>query len=238
MAHEFTADDSRRGDDPAVEGAPQIRDLQTYFRIFENPDLTRVYYRSRDGPITVPELRDDLGLNKSSAYNYIDELVDAGLLVELEASQGATRYVATDWTLTITIGDAGVTMGPLTALVVANKSRYPPIRRVIEEHGVEVLQECISEARVYDRGETTTRQLAADTGLSHGLAFDVLTAIADVFGFESADEPMTSADASDELVFGSAIDLSELEEGTRTENENTSEAPIGLMERERQSDEE
>lgn len=238
MSHEFTADDSRPGDERGVEGAPQIRDLQTYFRIFENPDLTRVYYRSRDGPITVPELRDDLGLSKSSAYNYIDELVDAGLLVELDESHGATQYVATDWTLTITIGEAAVEMGPLTALVVANKTQYPPIKRVIEEHGVEVLQDCIAEAQAYDRGETTTRQLAADTGLSHGLAFDVLTAIADVFGFESADEPMTSADASDDLSIGSEVDLSELKGGERTEDENTSDAPIGLLERERQSDEE
>ena len=54
------------------------------------PDLARVYYRARDDPIMVPTLREELELSKSSAYSYIDELVDAGLLVEVADSQGAT----------------------------------------------------------------------------------------------------------------------------------------------------
>lgn len=239
MTHDFTADDSRRTGKHAADGKPRVHGLQTYFRIFQNLDLSRVYYSARDGPITVPALREELGLSKSSAYNYIDELVDAGLLVELGESQGATQYTATDWTLTIEIDGESLTMGPLTALVVANKTQYPPIDRVIEEYGLEALQECIAEARAYDRGETTPRQIAADTGLSNGLAFDALAAIAEIFGFESDEEPMTSADAPDDSVVDAEVDLSQLVGGGEAsgggEAGNT---PIGLMERKRQSDEE
>ena len=235
MAYEPTADDGER----ATDGKPRVHSLQTYFRVFQNPDLSRVYYRARDGPVTVPELRAELGLSKSSAYNYIDELVDAGLLVELEEAQGATQYSATDWTLSIEIDGDSLSLGPLTALVLANKTRHPPIDRVADEYGLETLQDCITEARAYDRGETTTRQFAADTGLSYGLAFEVLNAIAQLFGFESEDEPLTSADAPDDPTVDSEVDLSELEEsGEPSGNEDDGTAPIWLMERKRQSDEE
>ena len=235
MAYEPTADDGGQ----TMDGKPRVHSLQTYFRVFQNPDLSRVYYRARDGPVTVPELRDELGLSKSSAYNYIDELVDAGLLVELEKAQGATQYSATDWTLTIEIDGDSLSLGPLTALVLANKTQYSSIDRVVDEHGLETLQDCITEGRAYDRGETTTRQFAADTGLSYGLAFEVLNAIAQLFGFESDDEPLTSADAPDDPVVDSEVDLSELEEDREPSgDEDDGTAPIGLMERKRQSDEE
>lgn len=233
MAYEPTADDTQQ----ATDGKPQVHDLHTYFRIFQNPDLSRVYYRARDGPVTVPELRDELELSKSSAYNYIDELVDAGLLVEQTESQDATQYTATDWTLTIEINGESLSLGPLTALVVANKAQYPSIDQVIDEHGLEALQACISEARAYDRGETTTQQFAADTGLSYGLAFEVLSAITELFGFESKDDALTSADAPDDPVVDSEVDLSELEETNEPDGDkedNTT--PIGLMERKQQSD--
>ena len=113
-------------------------------------------------------------------------------------SQGATQYAATEWTVTIEIDDESLTVGPLAALVVANKTEHPSIGRVVEEHGLETLQNCITEARVYERGETTTRQFADDTGLSYGLAFEALAAIAELLGFESEGEPMTSDDASDD----------------------------------------
>jgi DNA-binding Lrp family transcriptional regulator len=235
MAYEPTADDGGG----ATDGKPRVHSLQTYFRVFQNPDLSCVYYRARDGPVTVPELREELGLSKSSAYNYIDELVDAGLLVELEEAQGATQYSATDWTLTIEIDGDSLSLGPLTALVLANKTQYPAINRVVDEHGLETLQNCITEARVYDRGETTTRQFAADTDLSYGLAFEVLNAIAQLFGFESEDEPLTSADAPDDTAVDSEVDLAELEGGREPSgDEDDGTAPIGLMERKRQSDEE
>jgi len=236
MANDFAADDSRGTDDDAAGRKPRVHGLQTYFRVFQNPDLSRVYYRARDGPITVPTLREELGLSKSSAYNYIDELVDAGLFVKLEESEGATQYTATEWTLTIEVDGESLTMGPLTALVVANRTQYPSIDRVIEEHGLEALQECITEARAYDRGETTTRQFAADTGLSYGLAFEVLAAIAELFGFESAEDPMTDTDAPDDQVIDAEVDLSELErKDDPSEDEDAGNAPIGLMERRRQS---
>ena len=154
----------------------------------------------------MPALRKELKLSKSSAYSYINELVDAGLLVEVIDSQGATQYAATEWTVTIEIDDESLTVGPLAALVVANKTEYPPIGRVVEEHRLETLQKCITEARVYERGETTTRQFAADTGLSYGLAFEALAAIAELLGFESGGEPMTSNDAPDDSVADAEVD--------------------------------
>lgn len=233
MVPDFTADGHAGGEEP------QVRDLQTYFRIFENPDLARVYYQARDEPTTVPEIIDQLGMSKSSAYKYIDELVNAGLLFELGESTGASQYIATDWTITIRINGESLEMGPLMALVIANRTRYPQIERVIEEYGVEALQKCILEAQAYDRGETTTRQLAADTGVSYGLALDVLTAIANIFEFDSDEEPLTTADAPEEPITGSEVDLSELDRhGEPTEGDETGDPAIGLMERKRQSDEE
>ncbi len=233
MAYEPT-DEPRRTPD----GKPRVHGLHTYFRVFQNPDLSRVYYRARDGPVTVPELRDELGLSKSSAYNYIDELVDAGLLVELEESERSTQYTATDWTLTIDIDGDSLTMGPLSALVVANKTQYPPIERLIDEHGLARLQEFIVAAQAYERGDTTTRQLADDTGVSYGLAIDALTAIAELFGFTPEDEPLTSDDASDEPLIDDEIDLTELEADSSPERSDDNTAPIGLMERKRESNEE
>ena len=109
---------------------------------------------------------------------------------------------------------------------------------MVEEHGLETLQKCTTEARVYERGETTTRQFADDTGLSYGLAFEALAAIAELLGFESDGEPMTSNDAPDDSVVDAEVDLSELETGgDPNDHEDDGTAPIGLMERKQQSDE-
>ena len=85
-------------------------------------------------------IREELELSRSSAYSYTDELVNAGLLVEVADSQAATRYMAIEWTVTIEIDDELLTVRPLAALVVANETEYPSIGRVVEGHGLETLQ--------------------------------------------------------------------------------------------------
>lgn len=241
MSHDSTVDAPRGPDEASPSGDLQIRDIQTYFRIFENPDLSRVYYQARDNPKTVPQLREELGLSKSSAYSYVDELTDAGLLVTVDELEGATQYLATDWTLTIELGENRVQMGPFVALVAAHEAQYSPIGRVTEEHGIDVLRECIVRAHAYDRGETTTRQIAANTGLSYGLTLDVLTALADIFGFESSSEPQTNVSTPDDTVVGSGIDLSELgggiEEVDDADDRTNDTGAIGLVERGEKSDE-
>jgi len=77
---------------------------------------------------------------------------------------------------------------------------------VVEEHRLETLQKYITEAHVYERGGTTTRQFAGDTGLSYGFAFEALAAIAELLGFESNGEPMTSNDAPDDSVADAEVD--------------------------------
>lgn len=87
---------------------------------------------------------------------------------------------------------------PELVLVLSMRGDYPAIRRVIEEHGMETLQECLTGAKAYNRGETTTRQLAADADIDYSLASDVLTAISHIFDFNWVTEPVPSADVSDE----------------------------------------
>ncbi|MEF8978247.1 MAG: helix-turn-helix domain-containing protein [Haloarculaceae archaeon] len=231
MASEPTADDQH-----TTDRQPRVHTLDTYFRVFDNSDLSRVYYHARDGPVTVPELRDTIGLSKSSAYNYIDELVSAGLLREHDDPDGPTKYTATDWALTIEIDDNSLSLGPLTALVVATKTQYPPIEQLLDEYGLATLQEFITAAQAYERGDTTTRQLAADTDVRYGLTIDALTGLAELFGFESDSEPLTSEALLDDADTDDEIDLSELKTDDAVEDENSSATPLGLMERKRESD--
>ena len=63
----------------------------------------------------------------------------------------------------------------------------------------------------------------------------MLTGIAHLFGFESEAEPPTSPDAPDDPTADSEVDPSELEAGG---DEDDGTAPIGPVERKRQSDEE
>lgn len=57
-------------------------------------------------------------------------------------------------------------------------------------------------------------------------------------GFESEGEPMTSSDAPDDQDIDGEVDLSELGKNKSSSDEDGGTAPIGLMERKRQSDQE
>jgi len=63
-----------------AENAPG---LETLVKLLNQPALARVYvyvYVCYWGSVSPPEVMDDLDLSKSTAYNYIDRLVDLSLV--------------------------------------------------------------------------------------------------------------------------------------------------------------
>jgi len=61
-----------------AQNAPR---LETVVQLLNQPALARVYvYVCYWGPVSPPEIMDDLELSKSTTYEYVDQLVDFGLV--------------------------------------------------------------------------------------------------------------------------------------------------------------
>lgn len=62
--------------------------LETLVELLNHPALARVYvYVCYWGPVSPPELMEDLDLSKSTAYDYVDQLAELGLITRDDSTR-------------------------------------------------------------------------------------------------------------------------------------------------------
>ena len=155
-----------------------IRDFLSVADLLEQPQLARIYaYLFREGEATASELIDELDLAQGTAYNYVNQLTDAGVLTPTADSQ-PQRYAAVEIKLTLTTNDdREYTISPALIAAVARRATNDTIDSYIERHGVHGLATVLSHTIAREQGEITHRLVADDLGISKLEAEVILQAL-------------------------------------------------------------
>ena len=155
-----------------------IRDFLSIADLLEQTQLARIYaYLYREGEATVGELMDALDLPQGTAYTYVNQLTDTGVLAATTDTP-PQRYAAVEIELTLTVdGDREYTISPALIAAVARRATDDTIDSYIDRHGVHGLATALSYTIAREQGETTHRLVADDFGITELEAEVILQAL-------------------------------------------------------------
>ncbi|MEZ3144506.1 hypothetical protein [Halobaculum sp. MBLA0143] len=176
--------------DPAAM-ASQSSGLDGLSTLLDRPSLARVYvYVCYWEPTTVPETVDALDLSESTAYEYVDRLVDHGLVTRADA--GRPRTLRADPVAVVDpVGPVVVTPTVLHAVALAATDEG--LARFHDRHGLGTLVATLRGAGLHYAGETTRRSVAADVGVRPTEAMLVIEALAPVLAVGRERDPYFEA---------------------------------------------
>ena len=144
-----------------------IRDFLSIADLLEETQLARIYtHIYREGGATVGEVIDTLGLSQGTAYAYVNQLADAGVLT-LTTDTQPQRYAAVEIELTLTIdGNRKYTISPALIAAVARRATDGTIDSYIDRRGIHGLATALTHTIARERGKTTHHLAAEDLDLS------------------------------------------------------------------------
>jgi DNA-binding MarR family transcriptional regulator len=166
-----------------------VHDFLSIADLLEQPQLARLYtYLYREGDAPVQELMDALDLPQGTAYTYVNQLTDAGVLTVTSDTQ-PKRYAAVEIDLTLTVdGEREYTITPALIAAVARRTTDETIDSYINRRGIHGLAIALTYTVARERGQTTHRLVADDLDLSAPEAEMILQALRPVaheyFSFE------------------------------------------------------
>lgn len=148
-------------------GGEIVHDFLSIANLLEQPQLARIYaYLYREGDAPVQELMDPLDLPQGTAYTYVNQLTDAGVLTVTSDTQ-PQRYAAVEIDLTLTVaGEREYTISPALIAAVARRTTDETIDTYIDRRGIHGLAIALTHTVAREQGETTHRLVAADLDLS------------------------------------------------------------------------
>jgi DNA-binding MarR family transcriptional regulator len=155
-----------------------VRDFLSIADLLEQPQLACIYtYLYREGEATVGELIDALDLPQGTAYTYVNQLTDTGVLASTTDSP-PQRYAAVEIELTLTVdGDREYTISPALIAAVARRATDDTIDSYIDRHGVHGLATALTHTVAREQGETTHRLVSDDLDITELEAEVILQAL-------------------------------------------------------------
>lgn len=143
-----------------AENAPA---LEAVITLLTRPALARVYvYVCYWGPVTPPEVMEALELSKSTAYEYVDRLVERGLLTRDASTRPQTLtaepVVLVEQSIPMVITPAVIHASALQAV-------DDDVAYFVDRHGLGTLIAALRGAGLHFAGETTQRAVASDIGV-------------------------------------------------------------------------
>ena len=156
-----------------------VRDFLSVADLLEEPQLAQLYaYLARENAATVQDVMDDLELAQGTAYNYVNRLVDAGV-VDVTDDDQPRRYAARAIGLTVTTaaGDREYTITPALIDAVGRRETDANIDTYIDRHGVAGLATALTYAVARERGKVTHRLMTVDLDISPLAAEMILQAL-------------------------------------------------------------
>jgi len=159
----------------------------TVVELLNHPALTRVYvYVCYWGPTTPPEVRDDLELSKSTAYEYIDRLVDLGLVTRDESTR-PQRLTAEP--IAIVDEHAPIVITPTVLHAFALQEIDEDVAYFLDRYGIGKLVAALRGAGLHFAGQTTQRMVADDIGVRDTEAMMIIYALVPVLAVGRDHDP-------------------------------------------------
>ena len=140
-----------------AQNAPR---LETVIQLLNQPALTRVYvYVCYWGPVDPPEIMEALDLSKSTTYEYVDRLVDLGL-VDRDDSTRPQQLTADP--IIIVEQYVPIVITPTVLHALALEGIDEDIEYFLDRYGIGKLIAVLRGAGLHFAGETTQRMVASD----------------------------------------------------------------------------
>lgn len=178
-------------DRPTTAGDPEssVGDLLTYAALLQSPRLAQLYvYVLREGAATIDAVKDDLDLPHSTAYKYVGELEEMGVLTRHDESRPTTLTVEPS-RLVIETEHGEVVATPVLVDAIARQRTNEDVRVFVERHGIPKLAAAVHYAQRVSNGELTQRTAAAELDVHPAEGMMVLTALQNVVEDARAYDP-------------------------------------------------
>ena len=155
-----------------AENAPR---LETVVELLNRPALARVYvYICYWGPVTPPEAMEALDLSKSTTYEYIDRLVDLGL-VDRDDSTRPQQLTADP--IIIVEQYVPIVITPTVLHALALQEVDEDIEYFVGQYGFGKLIAALRGAGLHFAGKTTQRMVASDIDVREMEAMMIIYAL-------------------------------------------------------------
>jgi len=155
-----------------AENAPG---LETLVKLLNQPALARVYvYICYWGPVSPPEVMDDLGLSKSTAYDYVDRLVDLGL-IDRDDSTRPQQLTAEPVILVEPYTPIIITPTVLHAFALQEVDE--DVEYFLDRYGIGRLVAALRGAGLHHAGNMTQRMVASEIDVQDTEAMMIIYAL-------------------------------------------------------------
>ncbi len=155
-----------------AQNAPR---LETVIQLLNHPALARVYvYVCYWGPVAPPEIMEALELSKSTTYEYVDQLVDLGL-VDRDDSTRPQQLTADP--IIIVEQYAPIVITPTVLHALALQDIDEDVEYFIDRYGIGKLIAALRGAGLHFSGQTTQRMVASDIGVRETEAMMIIYAL-------------------------------------------------------------
>lgn len=162
--------------------------------LLATPDLARFYTDLLvNSPTTVPATRERLGISKSTAYKYADELEALGVAEELEQHENGSNLWRAEPVSGVWHGDVTVAIGPIVIAVYGATSVVDDLELFLDRHGKAAIAPAVFETISYLKGNTTRRGVARALGVPAVEGIAVSQAIEGIIGVVRNIDPSLKA---------------------------------------------
>jgi len=149
--------------------------LETLVKLLNQPALTRVYvYVCYWEPVSPPEVMNDLDLSKSTAYDYVDRLVDLGL-VERDDSTRPQQLTAEPVILVEPYTPIIITPTVLHAFALQEVDE--DVEYFLDRYGIGKLVAALRGAGLHHAGNMTQRMVASEIDVRDTEAMMIIYAL-------------------------------------------------------------
>jgi hypothetical protein len=155
-----------------AQNAPR---LETVIQLLNHPPLARVYvYVCYWGPVTPPKIMEALDLSKSTAYEYVDRLVDLGL-VDRDDSMRPQQLTADP--IIIVEQHVPIVITPTVLHAFALQEVDEDVEYFTDRYGIGKLIAALRGAGLHFAGKTTQRMVANDIDVRETEAMMIIYAL-------------------------------------------------------------
>jgi len=180
--------------------------LEAIVELFNQPALARVYvYVCYWGPVSRPDIMDALDLSKSTAYDYVDRLVDLGFI---ERDESTHPQQLTADAIVLVDRHVPLVVTPTVLHAFALQEIDEDVEYFVDRHGVGKLVAALRGAGLHYAGKTTQRMVASDIDVRDSEAMVVVNALAPVVAVGRDRDPYFATMFPES---GDAMDLPELD---------------------------
>jgi hypothetical protein len=161
--------------------------LETIVRLLRNPALTRVYvYIYYWGPVSPPEIMDALDLSKATTYNYVDTVVELGL-VDRDDSNRPQQLTASP--VAIVDPEHAVYITPTVLHSIALQEIDDDVIYFVERYGIGTLVAALRGTGLHFAGNATQRMVANDIDIHDHEAMMIVYALVPALAIGQQHDP-------------------------------------------------